>query len=160
MDQPPAMVKQCFSNTQCTTGTCAGTLRPPRPDFFSKTIAEPLALSKLLCFRVFCLIAGGLWPSLWWKTFTKWRKLSSCWHNCAVLLTKVVQTGPVSEMRLHSMSALSFLTDNTPTPMAVLLCLVPTSDLLACIYSLHFSFENNHTTVVFSLFTAFPIQFQ
>lgn len=36
---------------------------------------------------------------LWQKTFTKPRKLSSCWHNGAVLI-ETTQMGPVSEMCL------------------------------------------------------------
>lgn len=160
MDQPPAMVKQCFSNTQCTTRTCAGSLRPPLARFLFQNHSRATGSFQVALFQGILFDCWWALTILWWKTFTKRRKLSSCWHNCAMLLTKVVQTGPVSEMCLHYMSALSFLLDNTPTPMAVLLCLVPTSDLLACIYSLHFPFENSHTTVVFPLFTAFPLQFQ
>lgn len=109
---------------------------PPGPDFFSQIIVKPLAPPKLLCFGVILF-------DHWWaltvllqqKIFTKWKKLSSCWRNCAVQLTKGTLTCSVSEMCLHSMSPLSFLINNTPTPMSVLLYLVSTPDLLACIYS-------------------------
>lgn len=163
MDQPPAMVTQCFSNTQCTTHTWAGSLRPPQVRFlFQNHIVKPLVPSRLLCFRV--ILFDRWWALtvlLWWKTFTKWRKLSSCWHNRAVLLTNVTQAGSVSEMSLHYMSVFSFLTDNTPTPTAVLLCLVSTSDLLACIYSDHYNFPLKTTIQQwFSLcFQHFPYSF-
>lgn len=160
MDQPPAMVKQVLQQHTVHNRHLCRVAETPPARFLFQNHSRATGSFQVALFQGILFDCWWALTILWWKTFTKWRKLSSCWHNCAVLLTKVVQTGPVSEMRLHSMSALSFLTDNTPTPMAVLLCLVPTSDLLACIYSLHFSFENNHTTVVFSLFTAFPIQFQ
>lgn len=71
-----------------------------------------------------------------------------------MLLIETVQMSPVSELCLQHLAAFLFLTDNSPTPVTVLLCLVPTLDLLACIYPEHYTF--NHTAVVFPSLPALP----